>query len=535
MARASWAAGAGPHSTTQSAPSWSQITAGPSGEEPYMAYDPAASAVLVWEGLLGSSTNSTWLYSNGSFTQLHEAVGPPDLMGAAMAYDPANQSVILFGGLTASYGYENQTWIFSNLRWSELNSTPVHTPPARVFPALDYDPSVGGLLLFGGTTEHWVNYSCPGQNFNDTWEFVGGLWTFLGGPSLGAPPARFGASMAFDPTLNATVLFGGGPWDCTQNTTLPMNDTWTFSGGTWHLYSTSQAPSARLGAGLAFAADRSELVLFGAGGYLGSYAFYCSACVSLNDTWVLGSGSWLRQNLHSPPWTYVGSPLVEWTNGTLLEFGNPMWQFAQGNWSLAAPPWPAAGTYPLMVYDAQDGYVLLLNEEGINYQVSTTWTFQNGLWTNITAQQRERPTLGYSVAAADDLADGYVLLFNGDQNATWKFSGGFWTKLSPTRSPPDLSGESMTYDAADGFVLLFGGTDCQPVSWSIYCQWYNDTWSYSGGAWTELVSSGGRLPAGRSFAGLDFDPALGAVVLFGGVHCDKGLPDCTALNDTWTF
>src|SRR4029078_11201247 len=55
-------------------------------------------------------------------------------------------------------------------------------------------------------------------------------------------------------------------------------------------------------------------------------------------------------------------------------------------------------------------------------------------------------------------------------NTTW-FSyqvNGTWTRLSTAQSPPAREGAGMTYDAALGRVILFGGQDNNGF--------FNDTW-----------------------------------------------------------
>lgn len=65
---------------------------------------------------------------------------------------------------------------------------------------------------------------------------------------------------------------------------------------------------------------------------------------------------------------------------------------------------------------------------------------------------------------------------------TWRYvpsGGGAWTHLTmtfPPGSPPPRSGFGMTYDATDGYTLLFGGsTPAGPL---------NDTWEFHSSAWT---------------------------------------------------
>jgi hypothetical protein len=63
-----------------------------------------------------------------------------------------------------------------------------------------------------------------------------------------------------------------------------------------------------------------------------------------------------------------------------------------------------------------------------------------------------------------DPASRDVVLFGGldnkvDSNQTWEFQAGNWTQLTPATSPSARGLASMAYDAHDGVVILFGGTD----------------------------------------------------------------------------
>ncbi|MFN7975120.1 MAG: hypothetical protein U0166_22665 [Acidobacteriota bacterium] len=93
-----------------------------------------------------------------------------------------------------------------------------------------------------------------------------------------------------------------------------------------------------------------------------------------------------------------------------------------------------------------------------------------------------------------------------------------WTP-GPT-APGGLTARSttMTYDAARGQVVLFGGTDGTL---------YRDTWLYDGTAWTLGPNAPAGLTARRAHA-LAFDNARARVVLFGG-------NDGALRNDTWLF
>src|SRR5438445_689575 len=70
----------------------------------------------------------------------------------------------------------------------------------------------------------------------------------------------------------------------------------------------------------------------------------------------------------------------------------------------------------------------------------------------------------------------------GAPDDTWEFSGGVWTQLSPSSSPPPRQYASMAYDAADGYVLLFGGV--HPTVLCDAC-----TWDFSAGTQTSTFRS----------------------------------------------
>src|SRR2546426_8444779 len=120
-------------------------------------------------------------------------------------------------------------------------------------------------------------------------------------------------------------------------------------------------------------------------------------------------------------------------------------------------------------------------------------------WTELGPAHPSSFLLG---SIAYDAADGYVVLFGGATSLgsingeTWKYSGGTWTQITPTSGPPARFGGAMTYDTVDGYILLFGGFDSafQPL---------RDTWKFSTGAWTNITSSSG--PSARAVPSMAYD------------------------------
>ncbi|MGD0250791.1 MAG: kelch repeat-containing protein, partial [Thermoplasmata archaeon] len=102
---------------------------------------------------------------------------------------------------------------------------------------------------------------------------------------------------------------------------------------------------------------------------------------------------------------------------------------------------------------------------------------------------------------------------------------GSWTVVSGP-SPSARGDAQMAYDSEDGYVLLFSGA-LAPYG----LVFYSDTWSYSGGVWSNITSTAGVAPSGRYVGGLVDDTYDGYLLLFGGYNASSEVE----LGDTWSF
>lgn len=152
-------------------------------------------------------------------------------------------------------------------------------------------------------------------------------------------------------------------------------------------------------------------------------------------------------------------------------------------------------------------------------------------WTDLSATAGAPPPR-ISGGLVYDGEDGYTILFGGEYlntttlhetyyNDTWEFSGGVWTNITSTPSPSPRFGFGVAFDPLDGEVFLFGGRNAAGFA-------LNDTWEFSGGRWTNL--SIGQAPSPRFWPSMAYDSQTDNIVLFGGVS-----PTSTDLNDTWTY
>jgi hypothetical protein len=127
-----------------------------------------------------------------------------------------------------------------------------------------------------------------------------------------------------------------------------------------------------------------------------------------------------------------------------------------------------------------------------------------------------------------DAADGYVLMYGGTNNtpypsdASWTYLNGAWAVTGLYTSPPTLSEGGMAYDSADGYVVLFGVNGNDGVM---------ETWTFLAGTWTNLTGGVGSAPGGRVLFVMVDDTYDGYVLLFGGTN----LSTDNGMTDTWSF
>ena len=259
-------------------------------------------------------------------------------------------------------------------------------------------------------------------------------------------------------------------------------------------------------------------------------------------------------------------------NGT---FDQSLWSFASGKWteiipasSCASVSCPSGRVQAGFAYDQADHEAVLFGGVVSNlfgpFALSDTWTYADGVWTNVTPLVGTPPSPRYDVAMSYISAEQVVLLFGGSDASghalgdTWTFAAGSWTNLTPylTQSPEPRSGASLA-DSPTGYAGMFGGygtsgliqndpssNPCPHELW-----WFHDAaWSpatYSCVASPKiapaLTGSGGALgPCGRIGAMFTWSPRNHLFVVFGGfgVPASGGCPttgSLAPLNDTWVF
>ncbi len=116
---------------------------------------------------------------------------------------------------------------------------------------------------------------------------------------------------------------------------------------------------------------------------------------------------------------------------------------------------------------------------------------------------------------------------------TWAYASGHWTEIvdnascTPTTCPAPRAGAMMTYYPPAQGVLLYGGYVYSP---SIVPLPFSDTWLFTGGSWHNITATADTPPSPRFDGSMTWDSRDGHAVLFGGAQA-SGL----TLGDTWTF
>lgn len=179
-------------------------------------------------------TNSIYTYDGTTFT-LHTPVHMPSpRVGGVMAYSPALGKVVYFGGFntgdplgcsgcaqpqsTPGFNMFPETWL-----WDGSDFT--HLVTATSPPSLDVVTTMGSNIYGWG----WpADGSFPTEKSKTLWKFDGTNWSIVA--TAHNPPSRSAPTFAYWPSLGKIVMHGGSQ----ANGTAPiLDDTWSFDGTDW--------------------------------------------------------------------------------------------------------------------------------------------------------------------------------------------------------------------------------------------------------------------------------------------------------------
>jgi hypothetical protein len=188
-----------------------------------LAYDASSRQVVLFGGDNGARVplflNDTWGWNGTTWAQRNPASSPPGRADASMAYDEAASQLVLFGGVNAMA--LGDTWVWDGHNWTHWE--PSLSPSPRYGAGAGYSSGDGELVLFGG----YGGYS--GTRLSETWAWNGHTWHQLHPSNL--PRARVYASLSAGPA-GGLLLFGGSG-DAFKGEHSELNDTWSWHDAAW--------------------------------------------------------------------------------------------------------------------------------------------------------------------------------------------------------------------------------------------------------------------------------------------------------------
>lgn len=432
--------------------------------------------------------------------------GDPNQGPQNLVFDTRSGTTVLFnnGGNNQVY----RMWSLSGDEWTRW------FPP----PAAQNRPI---CVAYDRSRQLIVVYSDIAPN---TWEYDGTTWH--GRVTATVPTPRWFCSMSFDERRNKIVMFGG--YDPALGTQI--DDTWEYDGTNWTRILTPTRPNRRDSAGIAYDAQRQVVVLFGG---------YRSGGVLYNDLWEYNGASWtLRNPVGQKPAARFGMGMtydrvrrrtVVFGGATSSQQYGDTWEWNGTSWSKMNPSTsPSARQDCRMTFDETRGTVVLYDGTAGEQDFGDTWTYDGATWIRIALGNRPPPLTLHGVAY--DPTTKKVVLYGGGnfslvpQTDTWRWSHDLgWERSGSSARPMSTSWARLGWNATSQRIESFGGG-----------AWTRELFRYDG-ALDQWSSLGMQPPYARIRHAWNAAPALGGVLLFGGLAGETGQVDSYVSNDTWLY
>ena len=410
---------------------WKQLTPAtlpPCANEATMVFDDATQKVFFTGGVCSASsaTEDNMEWDGTNWTAVKTTIAAGRVFGAAMAYDADRSQVIMFGGANIVSAVRSNTLLYANGIWVDSTASGLEPQPRSLF-AFVTDPVNNAIWMFGGIDDtqtftdfwkfqngHWEQiengeptnciyplgvYDTDRQkmvvlcNDSSTWEFDGATWKAA--TPKHAPALRRFASMAYDPSLKKTVMFGG--YD-----TNYFDTTWVWDGTDWTQVAKKNPPPSRALASMWYDPNLKKTVMYGGLGRLTSDG----RLQRFSDMWTFDGNAWTQVNaVKETPGTSKGTPgqrfgaqvTVDPTTNKVLLFGglrvdtgaaglqtqvyaDDTWQFDGTTWTKLAPNVaPPARENAGLTFDPIRNELVMFSGFAATYKTDT-WGFSNGAW-----------------------------------------------------------------------------------------------------------------------------------------------------------
>ena len=401
----------------------------------------------------------------------------------------------------------------SLLAQSDWRLVAAANPSARVASRMAWVPTTQTTVLFGGagTTSF----------FDDMWSWNGSAWTQLS--ATGAVPSpRTGYSWAFDSARNKLVLFGG-----TLATGAGSNETWEWDTNAWTQLTPATSPSARTEAAMAY--WNGQVVLFG-GTANGS-----GAGARFGDTWTWDGTNWTQAATTGPSARFDHAMAADPVASDIKLFGgmtqalpslsgytNDLWSWNGSAWSLVTTATaPSARRHHGMAFDTgRNALVMFGGTAGGSSNFADTWTWDsatgwNLLPSTVSPSARHAHSMSYDPVRREMLVHGGNTAASGNAGSqTWALAGPvppqtFDWRAARNTTPGDRHVHSLTWIPTTQSTLMFGGA-ATPGGF------VNEMWNWDGATWTQIPTPAiAPSPRGGHFA--SYDLLRNRLVVFGGI------------------
>lgn len=283
-----------------------------------------------------------------------------------MAYDSARGRVLLFGGANERQVLAD-LWSWDGERWSCLSED---GPSPRTFPSLAYDAGGQRLILYGGNRVLFGTEQDGDTFLDDMWAWDGRSWERI---QTDTPPARAEAAMVYDSIRRRLVLFGGHR--VVDGERIRLGDTWEWNGHRWEQVS-SDGPSARNGAAMAYDARRERAILFGGSG-------------ASDETWEWDGSAWKRISSADPEGRFNPAMAYDAGRQEIIRFGGwtgqerarGTWRYDGSQWTLAGREGPSSRNHTAMTYDSRRGRIVLFGGHDGDRIFGDTWEWDGTRWS----------------------------------------------------------------------------------------------------------------------------------------------------------
>lgn len=268
----------------------------------------SADKMYVFGGRLGNNTstvlNDLHEFDGVSWTVKNAdgAAGAPPRRGrAGTAWNHATNRLVVFGGEDGAGTLLNDIWEWDpgTNAWTDVTPAAGPAPSPRRWTALAWDPTTNGMIVFGGRD--------TSQDLSDTWLFLSGAWVQI--VPANSPPARRQHSLMARPDFGDVVLCGGQ--DTNVSPSEKRFDIWTWNGGNWTeiIPTTTAVPAASVANQAVYDSLRKRVVMQGGNGhsafggagqygteYGGSPTDWTSEFDCITNEWLLYGGASFNSN-----------------------------------------------------------------------------------------------------------------------------------------------------------------------------------------------------------------------------------------------